>query len=140
MYVFSCSVSAFPMKDIYNNLDITSFNSSLMPLRKGEERTFKDFNKKLPIPIFSEKNILLDDDYWTYSLTVIKASSDNDYYVCFKDKAKMGTYDSQKPMIIRDHILIQISRKLVITSLSCDIKAYPNVTHKRNTTLMQELE
>ena len=103
MYVFSCSVSAFPMKDIYNNLDITSFNSSLMPLRKGEERTFKDFNKKLPIPIFSEKNILLDDDYWTYSLTVIKASSDNDYYVCFKDKAKMGTYDSQKPMIIRKY-------------------------------------
>jgi hypothetical protein len=91
------------MKDIYNNLDITSFNSSLMPLRKGEERTFKDFNKKLPIPIFSEKNILLDDDYWTYSLTVIKASSDNDYYVCFKDKAKMGTYDSQKPMIIRKY-------------------------------------
>lgn len=103
MYVFSCSVSAFPMKDIYNNLDITSFNSSLMPLRKGEERTFKDFNKKLPTPIFSEKNILLDDDYWTYSLTVIKASSDNDYYVCFKDKAKMGTYDSQKPMIIRKY-------------------------------------
>ncbi|AZL86115.1 hypothetical protein EIJ81_02015 [Aliivibrio salmonicida] len=74
-----------------------------MPLRKGEERTFKDFNKKLPTPIFSEKNILLDDDYWTYSLTVIKASSDNDYYVCFKDKAKMGTYDSQKPMIIRKY-------------------------------------
>ncbi|MGF1903553.1 hypothetical protein [Aliivibrio salmonicida] len=103
MYVFSCSASAFPMKDIYNNLDITSFNSSLMQLRKGEERTFKDFNKKLPTPIFSEKNILLDDDYWTYSLTVIKASSDNDYYVCFKDKAKMGTYDSQKPMIIRKY-------------------------------------
>ena len=30
--------------------------------------------------------------------------------------------------LARDHVLIQIQPKLVITSLSCDIKAYPNVT------------
>ncbi|MYM59696.1 hypothetical protein GTG28_10730 [Vibrio sp. OCN044] len=103
MCIFSYSVSAFPMEDIYKNLDITSFNSSLIPLREGGEKTFQDFNEKLPAPIFSEKSIVLDNDYWTYSLTVIKTSNNSGYHVCFKDKAKVGTYDSQKAMIIRKY-------------------------------------
>ncbi len=105
LFLFMSDVAmSYPMKDLYNTLDITSFNSSLMPKieRKNidEYITFKDINKSATS--ITEDEIIIDSENWKYSLKVIKAQG-SDFYVCFSDKAKVGFYDAQSPLVIRKY-------------------------------------
>ena len=99
--LLSISSWATDLNDIYEHLDITSFNSSLRPMQISDEDTFSDF-KQLPQPIISNKKIIIEDDYWLLSLEIIK-ENDQDIHVCFVDKAKEGTYDAQYPLVLRSY-------------------------------------
>ncbi|MFB9134266.1 hypothetical protein ACFSJQ_05905 [Vibrio olivae] len=102
MFFLSFKAWAYPMQELYEKLDITSFNSSLMPMidSKYEYKNFKDINQ-LATSI-TEDEIIIDSEYWKYSLKVIKVKG-SDFYVCFSDKAKMGSYDAQSPMVLRKY-------------------------------------
>ncbi len=104
MIFLSTRSFGFPMQELYEKLDITSFNSSLMPKierkNRHEYKTFKDINQ--PATTITEDEIIIDSEYWKYSLKVIK-SKGSDFYVCFTDKAKVGSYDAQSPLVIRKY-------------------------------------
>ncbi|QMV14190.1 hypothetical protein Vspart_01442 [Vibrio spartinae] len=100
LFMVSYSCWSYPMKDIYNHLDVTSFNSSLMPMRVGNEKHFSDF--ELLKAKINDNNITIDDDSWTYSITVLKKNKMG-FYACFVDKAKQGSYNTQFPLILRKY-------------------------------------
>ncbi len=105
LFLFISDVAmSYPMKDLYNTLDVTSFNSSLMPGIEPKDRyeykTFKDINQ--PATTITEDEIIIDSEDWRYSLKVMKAKG-SDLYVCFSDKAKVGSYDAQSPLVIRKY-------------------------------------
>lgn len=112
---FSSVSFSYPMDDIYENLDITSFTSSLMQKRIGNEIHFSELN--LPKPKLNDSSIVMSNDRWTYKLTVTK-EYDKDLHVCFIDKAKQGTYNAQSAMILRkygeDYVAISMN------SSACD--------------------
>jgi hypothetical protein len=95
---------SYPMDDIYKNLDITSFNSSLKPKIAHNERVFSDF-KDFPSPVISDDKITINNDDWIYELKVVRevGKDHKNYHVCFIDKAKHGTYNAQSPMLIRKY-------------------------------------
>ena len=115
MFFLSFKALSYPMQELYEQLDITSFNSSLMPMidSKHEYTKFKDINQ-LATSI-TEDEIIIDSEYWKYSLKVIKAKG-SDFYVCFSDKAKVGSYDAQSPLVIRKYndIYIATARRTAV--------------------------
>ncbi|WP_337912508.1 hypothetical protein [Vibrio cholerae] len=103
VFIFSGLVSyahAFPLNEIYNSLDITSFNSSLMQKLSEEQRYFPQID--LPKPDMSNESILIESDDWKYEFKFFKETGVG-IHVCFIDKAKWGSYDTQTPMIIRKY-------------------------------------
>ncbi|SIO92527.1 hypothetical protein [Vibrio spartinae] len=99
---------AYSSKDIYEHLDITSFNSSLIPKISNDEKYFSDF--KSFSPTITNSKINIESEHWNYTINIVKENKKG-IYVCFTDKAKEGSYDSQFPMIIRkyanDYVAIQ---------------------------------
>ncbi|WP_417879845.1 hypothetical protein [Vibrio sp.] len=97
----SVSASAADLNDIYKHLDITSFNSSLRPMQTDNERFLPEVSQ-LPSPIIKNNEIRIEDEYWIYSIKVMRENK-LDIHVCFLDVSKDGTYDTQGPMIIRKY-------------------------------------
>ncbi|NAW85038.1 hypothetical protein [Photobacterium halotolerans] len=89
------------LKDVYENLDITTFRSSLMPKRIAKENRFPDF-KTIPKPVYSEKMIVMDSEHWYYALTLTKENHLG-YHFCFVDKSKLGTYFSTSSLLLRKY-------------------------------------
>tara|TARA_R110001606_G_scaffold291263_1_gene439110 strand:- start:108 stop:494 length:387 start_codon:yes stop_codon:yes gene_type:complete len=105
-FVFFCVFisgfcSAYPMKDIYENLDVSSFPSSLMQKIQGDKNKFSDL-KLLPKPVFKESEFIIESDYWLYKITIFKENR-RGIHICFLDHAKQSSYDAQKPMVIRKY-------------------------------------
>ncbi|MCL1132535.1 hypothetical protein L2748_22960 [Shewanella sairae] len=100
---FNSVATTYPMQEIYDKLDITSFNSSLRPRIDLEVRNnkthFSDI-KGLPKPTITKNKLIFDSDTWTNTLEVIEFNR-GEYSVCFTDKAKQGTYNSQSPFVLR---------------------------------------
>lgn len=97
----SVTASAADLNDIYKHLDITSFNSSLRPMQTDNERFLPEFSH-LPSPIIKKNEIKIEDEYWLYSIKVMRENK-LDIHVCFLDVSKDGTYDTQEPIIIRKY-------------------------------------
>ncbi|USD39976.1 hypothetical protein J4N42_07760 [Vibrio sp. SCSIO 43135] len=97
--LFSTFTSAANLEDIYKKLDITSFNSSLRPMRVSDETLFSDF-KQLPQPEYLDQEIKIEDEYWLYSIKIMEEKG-ADIHVCFLDRAKQGNYNAQSPFVIR---------------------------------------
>ncbi|MGY3569875.1 hypothetical protein [Vibrio paucivorans] len=96
---YSFSVWGGNLQDIYSKLDITSFNSSLRPMRVSDETLFSDFNQ-LPEPEYLDQEIKIEDEYWLYSIKIMEEKG-ADIHVCFLDRAKQGNYNAQTPFVIR---------------------------------------
>ncbi|MBD1566424.1 hypothetical protein HC729_12970 [Vibrio sp. S12_S33] len=101
MFFYSITAWSADLKDIYENLDVTSFNSSLRPMQISDEKLFTEFGQ-LPKPIMKDNEIIIEDEYWIYSIKIIKTNG-NDIHVCFLDKSKEGNYDAQEPLVIRKY-------------------------------------
>lgn len=113
--IFFASLSwSSDLQNIYNRLDITTFNSSLMPMRSDNETFFPEF-EQLPAPVYTEREIRLEDEYWLYSIKLFKTQGDS-LYICFLDKAKQGNYHSQTPLVLRPY-----GEKLVAIALKSDV-------------------
>ena len=97
----SSTCSAFTMEDIYNNLDVTTFNSSFIKRVPIKDIHFSDV-VDLPKPVITDSKILIEDDTWVYSIEVIKENK-RGIHICFTDRAKEGRYNVQKPMVIRKY-------------------------------------
>ncbi|EJL6282496.1 hypothetical protein NMR31_003498 [Vibrio cholerae] len=65
-----------------------------------EQRYFPQID--LPKPDMSNESILIESDYWKYEFKFFKETGVG-IHVCFIDKAKWGSYDTQTPMIIRKY-------------------------------------
>ncbi|MDO6705825.1 hypothetical protein [Photobacterium sp. 1_MG-2023] len=89
------------LKDVYENLDITTFRSSLMPKRIGNENRFPEF-ESIPKPVYSEKMIVMESEYWYYALTLTKENHLG-YHFCFVDKSTLGTYFSTSSLLLRKY-------------------------------------
>ncbi|UTM59080.1 hypothetical protein L4174_020420 [Photobacterium sp. CCB-ST2H9] len=95
------SIEVSDLNDIYQNLDVTSFRSSLMPKETAQERKLPDFDY-VPKPEFSGSSITMEDEQWVYRFDVIKKNKQG-YFVCFTDGSKIGTYSKQKSMLLRKY-------------------------------------
>ena len=105
----------YPMKDIFESLDVTSFNSSIRPKINGVDKEIK--LSKLNFLKASEEDreiyqaskveitndtITIEDEFWFYKIKVMEKDGNN-YHICFTDKAKQGTYDVQDPFVLRKY-------------------------------------
>ncbi|EPE2278657.1 hypothetical protein [Vibrio cholerae] len=103
VFIFSGLASygqAFPLNEIYTSLDIKSFDSSLMQKMSEDQRYLPQID--LPKPNISNESILIESDYWKYEFKFFK-ETESGIHICFIDKAKWGSYDTQTPMIIRKY-------------------------------------
>ncbi|AWY01649.1 hypothetical protein A8139_18020 [Marinomonas primoryensis] len=101
MIIFSSLCLANPMEDIYKNLDITSFPSSLMPMTQGNKDRFSEL-KQVPKPVIKNSVITIEDESWLYEITFVKENR-HGIHICFLDHARKSSYDAQKPMVIRKY-------------------------------------
>ena len=92
--------NAFPVEEIYNQLDITSFNSSLFQKSTGGEKHFSQLD--LPEPSFKDNSFLIESEYWKYEIKLLKVD-ESGIHACFLDKALWGTYNAQSPLLIRKY-------------------------------------
>lgn len=97
----------FPQRELgkflAENFDLASTRSSFGPRRKPEQRTFADFGMKATRS--GDDVVEFDDERWFYQLRVLRRADINrdgieDLEVCFTDKAKGGSYDSYKGLLI----------------------------------------
>ncbi|EKO3791282.1 hypothetical protein HAR83_000649 [Vibrio metschnikovii] len=70
-------------------------------MKADDETRFPDF-KQLPKPIINDSEIIIEDEYWLYSIKLVKEKN-QDLYICFLDKSKESSYYTQAPMIIRKY-------------------------------------
>lgn len=113
VFIFSGLASygqAFPLNEIYTSLDIKSFDSSLMQKMSEDQRHLPQID--LPKPNISNESILIESDYWKYEFKFFK-ETESGIHICFIDKAKWGSYDTQTPMIIRKYGEIYVAIKAV---------------------------
>lgn len=99
--------SYFPGRDLAQflvaNFDIASVRSSFGPRRAPAQRTFASLGQ---VPTKVTKELLeFDGPDWYYSLRVLRRGDFNgdgieDLEVCFTDRAKAGTYNSQQALLI----------------------------------------
>lgn len=125
--VFSSVVRANIMDDIYNNLDFTSFPTSLNP-KSIEEKYLPDFKGRehmdyLVNPKITEDEIVMDGETWFYKFKLLE-NREGDLYLCFWDKAKQGTYDVRKPMVIRKYGNDYVAIALNPTPLNGECERY----------------
>lgn len=85
------------------NFDLASIRSSFGPRRTSLQRTFASLGL-LPTKVADEK-VEFDGADWFYSLQVVRRGDLNrdgieDLEVCFVDKAKGATYDSQQALLV----------------------------------------
>jgi len=92
--------NAVPVEEIYKQLDITSFNSSLFQKSIGGAKHFSQLD--LPEPSFQDNSFLIESEYWKYEMKLLKVD-ERGIHSCFLDKALWGTYDSQSPLLIRKY-------------------------------------
>lgn len=109
------------MRDVYENLDFTSFPTSLNPARINE-KYMPDFKGRqyfeyMLNPTITNDEIIIDGDDWFYSFKLLERRKGN-LYLCFWDKAKMGTYDVRKPIVIRKYNTDYVAIALDPTSLT----------------------
>ncbi len=99
--------SFFPTKSaalfLVKNLDLTTFRNSLGPRRIESVKTFETLGI-LPTRVRHDEVILEDDD-WFYSLRILRRDDINgdgleDIEVCFTDRAKVGSYNSQQSILV----------------------------------------
>ena len=97
------TASPSELQAIYNKLNISTFRSSLMPMRTKDKVYLNQIG--LPKPIYFKNGFSIENQDWSYIFTVIEKKDKNrdgvlDYTVCFSDKSKTGTYNSLLPMLI----------------------------------------
>ncbi|MCE9942738.1 hypothetical protein [Aeromonas rivipollensis] len=91
------------LQGIYDNLNISTFRSSLMPKRTKDKIYLRQM--ELSNPVFFKNGFLIETSDWTYTFTIIEKKDKNrdgtlDYALCFSDKSTVGTYSSMQPMLI----------------------------------------
>lgn len=88
---------------IFEKLDITTFRSSLGPQRAIGQRHFAQLGLTATT---QAKNLLaIETEDWLYEFEIIRVADVNrdgltDIEVCFRDKAKMATYNTQEPLLL----------------------------------------
>ncbi len=90
-------------KYIFEKLDITTFRSSLGPLRTFGQRHIAELGLTATK---QAKNLLaIETKDWLYEFEIIRVADVNgdglvDIEVCFRDKAKMASYNTQEPLLL----------------------------------------
>jgi hypothetical protein len=99
--------SYFPVRGaaqfLVANFDLASIRSSFGPKRTLEQRTFASL-KLVPTKV-TQDEVEFDGADWLYSLKVLRRGDLNrdgieDLEVCFVDKAKGASYDSQQALLV----------------------------------------
>lgn len=96
-------IPATPPAFLVTYLDLASFRNSLGPRRNAGDHTFADLNIS-PTKV-SATEVVFDSPDWYYSVRIIGRGDFNgdgieDLEVCFVDRAKEGSYDTQDPLIL----------------------------------------
>lgn len=91
------------LEQVLAEFDLASIRSSFGPRRDAQHRTFQSF--QLKTSMLDAKTMILEDDSFTYRLQLVSRRDINrdgieDLEICFSEKAKMGTYDTQKPILL----------------------------------------
>ena len=99
--------SFFPERELgrflADNFDLASVRSSFGPRRTPERRTFTDFG--LVASKAGDDVLEFDEERWFYQLRVTRRADINgdgieDLELCFTDRAKGGSYDSRKGLLV----------------------------------------
>lgn len=91
------------LEQILEEFDLASIRSSFGPRRDAQHRTFKSF--QLKTRMLDANTMILEDDSFSYRLQLLSRRDINrdgveDLEICFSEKAKMGSYDTQKPILV----------------------------------------
>ncbi len=100
-------VSHFPAQGLGELLarqfDLASIRSSLGPSRGPGKNTFASLGIKPSLT--EDRKVVFDSPEWFYSMTVLRRGDFNkdgieDLEVCFVDRAKQGSYNAQKALLV----------------------------------------
>ena len=113
-------ISPSELEVVYDKLNISTFRSSLMPIRTKEQIYLKQVG--LPSPAYFRNGFSIEGGDWSYTFTVIEKKDKNrdgvmDYLICFSDKSKTGTYNSVSPILISP---LGVDGQLVAISFTVD--------------------
>jgi len=93
---------------IYNELDLTTFKSSLRPMIRGtQKRYLKELFDKKELTI-KENKLTIETEDWYYTFT-IKNVQDDIMTIYFSDDAKYATYNAGSELKINLHQMKIIS-------------------------------
>lgn len=133
----SQQTSFFPQRDLgkflAENFDLASIRSSFGPRRTAAQRTFADFDMK---PTKAGDDILeFDDERWFYQLRILRRADINgdgieDLEACFTDRAKGGSYDTRKGLLISRYSDETYAVALNYEVEGCEYKAKPKARPK----------
>lgn len=90
-------------RDIYENLEIRSFRSSLQP---AHIEHLSELSRIRPARVVTnEHSLTIESDDWNYQFEILASGDFNrdggeDLLVLFHDDAKTGTYDSTSPLLL----------------------------------------
>ena len=114
------TLSPSELENIYNKLNISTFRSSLMPMRTKEKTYLKQMG--LPSPTYFKNGFSIESNDWSYTFTVKEKKDKNrdgvmDYTICLSDKSKTGTYNSISPILISP---LWVDNQLIALSFTVD--------------------
>lgn len=120
--------SYIPKEDIelfvVQHLDLSTFRNSLGPQRKPGQRIFEDFGIA---PTSIKKNeVEIDSEDWRYHIKILRRADINkdgieDLEICFIDRAKQGSYNTSKPLLIT-----RFSKTGYLVALDFEVDGCPN--------------
>jgi hypothetical protein len=84
------------------HFDIRTIRSSFAQKMTASQSHFSDLGMT---PTITKNAIIFDSEDWVHSFEILKRADINgdsleDVLVCFVDKAKVGTYNTQKPLLL----------------------------------------
>jgi len=96
-------ITEVDLKLIYEKLNLSTFRNSTGPSRDKGDKYFSDLN--LPLSKVTDNSLIVETEDWIYTITILKVKDFTkdgvtDIAVCFNDKAKFATYNSQQPILI----------------------------------------
>lgn len=105
------------------NLDLASFRNSLGPRRTPTQRTFAALG--ITPTSTSGHSVVFEEDDWTYRIKILRRGDINgdgleDLEICFTDKAKEGSYDTQQAMLATRY-----SASSLVTALHYEVDGCP---------------
>lgn len=110
------------LEQVVAEFDLATIRSSFGPKRDSVHRTLKSF--ELKAKMLNAKTLVLENEDFVYHLQLLGRGDLNrdgieDLEICFTEKAKHGSYHSQKPMLLTKYSPSELAVALQFETDGC---------------------